>query len=161
MPCPSQSSWLNHPDYIRWTVQTMKFLIVKPSPLPILIPLWRHWPDNVKNMYFILIHYPCWWSCFWRWVTSFLPRQMTFLTSIYYKFQFLESRSGVLTTISSSWSVYNVLSLFIMKKFLVLIVSTVQEVIHIDHCDFTNTYQQSLRESNCHNTVHSTFSKKQ
>ena len=25
-----------HPDYIRWTVQTMKFLIVKPSPLPIL-----------------------------------------------------------------------------------------------------------------------------
>ena len=30
---------LNHPDYIRWAVQTMKFLIVEPSPLPILIPL--------------------------------------------------------------------------------------------------------------------------
>ena len=27
------------PDYIRWTVQTMKFLIVKPCPLPIRIPL--------------------------------------------------------------------------------------------------------------------------
>ena len=36
-PAQSQSSRLtpNHPDYIRWTVQTMKFLIVKPSPLPI------------------------------------------------------------------------------------------------------------------------------
>ena len=39
MPCPSQSSRFNHPDYIKWTVQTMKFLIVEPSPLPILIPL--------------------------------------------------------------------------------------------------------------------------
>jgi hypothetical protein len=29
----SQSFRLNHPDYIRWTVQTMKFLIVEPSPL--------------------------------------------------------------------------------------------------------------------------------
>ena len=38
MICPSQSSRLYHPDYIRWTVQTMKFLIVEPSPLPILIP---------------------------------------------------------------------------------------------------------------------------
>ena len=26
MPCPSQYSRFNHPDYIRWTVQTMKFL---------------------------------------------------------------------------------------------------------------------------------------
>ena len=39
MPGPSQSSRFNHPDYIMWTVQTMKFLIVEPSPLPILIPL--------------------------------------------------------------------------------------------------------------------------
>ena len=39
MPCPSQSSRLNHPDYIRRTIQTMKFLIVKPSLLHILIPL--------------------------------------------------------------------------------------------------------------------------
>ena len=39
MTCPSQSSRCNHPDYIRGTVQTMKFLIVEPSPLPILIPL--------------------------------------------------------------------------------------------------------------------------
>ena len=39
MTCPSQSSRFNHPDCIRWTVQTMKFLIVEPSPLPILIPL--------------------------------------------------------------------------------------------------------------------------
>ena len=38
-PCPSQSSRFNHPDYIRWTVQTMKFLIVNPSPLPIRIRL--------------------------------------------------------------------------------------------------------------------------
>ena len=34
MPCPSQSSRFNHPDYIRWRVETMKFLIVEPSPLP-------------------------------------------------------------------------------------------------------------------------------
>ena len=39
VPCPFQSSRFNPPDYIRWTVQTMKFLIVEPSPLPILIPL--------------------------------------------------------------------------------------------------------------------------
>ena len=29
----------NHPVCIRWTVQTVKFLIVEPSPLPILTPL--------------------------------------------------------------------------------------------------------------------------
>ena len=39
MTFASQSSRFNNPDYIRWTVQTMKFLIVEPSPLPILIPL--------------------------------------------------------------------------------------------------------------------------
>jgi hypothetical protein len=39
MTCPSQSSRLNPPDYIRWTVQTMKFLIAKTSPLPIRMPL--------------------------------------------------------------------------------------------------------------------------
>ena len=35
MSCPSQSSRFNHPEYIRLTVQTMKFLIVEPFPLPI------------------------------------------------------------------------------------------------------------------------------
>ena len=39
MPCPSQSSRFNHLYYINRTVQTMKCLIVEPSPLPILIPL--------------------------------------------------------------------------------------------------------------------------
>ena len=39
MPCPSQSFRFNHPDYIRWTLQTMKSLAVEPSPLPIVIPL--------------------------------------------------------------------------------------------------------------------------
>ena len=34
--CPSKYSRFNHSDYIRWTVQTMKFLIGEPSPLPIL-----------------------------------------------------------------------------------------------------------------------------
>ena len=29
-----QSSRYNHPDYIRWTVQAMKFLIVEPKALP-------------------------------------------------------------------------------------------------------------------------------
>ena len=28
MHCPSQSSRFNHPDYIRWTVQTLKFLTI-------------------------------------------------------------------------------------------------------------------------------------
>ena len=40
MTCPSYSWKFNHPDYIKWRVQTVNFLIVKPSPLPILIPLW-------------------------------------------------------------------------------------------------------------------------
>ena len=39
MPFPSQSSRFNHPNYIRWTVQTMKFLLFEPFPLSILIPL--------------------------------------------------------------------------------------------------------------------------
>ena len=43
MPCPSQSSRFNHPDYIRWTVQNMKFLIVEPSQFPILIPPEKFW----------------------------------------------------------------------------------------------------------------------
>jgi hypothetical protein len=34
MLCSSQSSRFDHPDYIRGIVQTMKFLIVEPSPLP-------------------------------------------------------------------------------------------------------------------------------
>ena len=37
--CTHLSLLHNHSDYIRWTVQTMKFLIVEPSPLPIWIPL--------------------------------------------------------------------------------------------------------------------------
>ena len=37
MTCPFQSSRLNHPNYIRWTIQTMKFLIAEPSSVPICI----------------------------------------------------------------------------------------------------------------------------
>ena len=36
MSCPSQFTRFNHPDYIKWMVRTMKFLIVEPSPIPIL-----------------------------------------------------------------------------------------------------------------------------
>ena len=39
MTCRSQSSRLNYPDYIRWSVQTMKFLIAESSPLPFRILL--------------------------------------------------------------------------------------------------------------------------
>ena len=46
LPSSILATWPAHlnsrfkdPDYVRWTVQTMKFLIVEPSPLPILIPL--------------------------------------------------------------------------------------------------------------------------
>ena len=35
-PSPHLCLLDNHFDYIRWPVQTMKFLIVEPSPLPIL-----------------------------------------------------------------------------------------------------------------------------
>ena len=44
MTCPSAR--LKHPDYIRWTVQTMQFLIVVHSPFHILITLvisWQIW----------------------------------------------------------------------------------------------------------------------
>jgi len=34
MTCPSQCSRFNHPDYIRRTVQMLKFFIVEPSSLP-------------------------------------------------------------------------------------------------------------------------------
>ena len=46
MTCPSHSSILNHPVYVRWAVQTMKFLILLPSPLPILIPLWSKYSPH-------------------------------------------------------------------------------------------------------------------
>jgi hypothetical protein len=48
----SQSSRLNHPDYISWTVQTMKFLIVEPSPLPIPIPLALLGPNIRRRILF-------------------------------------------------------------------------------------------------------------
>ena len=37
--CPFQSFIFDHPEYSRWTVQIMKFLLVEPSPLPIRILL--------------------------------------------------------------------------------------------------------------------------
>jgi hypothetical protein len=62
MICPSQASKLNHPDYIRWLVQTMKFLVVKPSPLPIYIPLGsKYSPQDPVFKYY--------WFC---WATSLL-----------------------------------------------------------------------------------------
>ena len=39
MICPSESFRLNYPDYIKWTVQTINFLIVETSPLPICNPI--------------------------------------------------------------------------------------------------------------------------
>ena len=41
MTCSCLSSRLNLPGNIRWKFQTIKFLIVEPSPLSILIPLGR------------------------------------------------------------------------------------------------------------------------
>ena len=57
MPCPSQSSRFNHPDYIRWTVQNMEFFIAEPSPIPILIPLGPKYspqvlPQFISNHWF-------------------------------------------------------------------------------------------------------------
>ena len=45
----TQSSRFNHPDYIRWTVQTMKYLIVEPSPVHILIILGPN--IRLKNLF--------------------------------------------------------------------------------------------------------------
>jgi hypothetical protein len=40
MSCPSHSSWLDHPNYVWWGVQSIKLLIMQSSPLPCyLIPL--------------------------------------------------------------------------------------------------------------------------
>ena len=57
MPCPPLSSRFNHPDYIRWTVQTMKFLNVVPSPLPIHIPLGSKYSpqDPVFNLMMMMM----------------------------------------------------------------------------------------------------------
>jgi hypothetical protein len=40
MSCPSQSSWLDHPNDIWWGVHSIKLFVMQPSPLPwYLIPL--------------------------------------------------------------------------------------------------------------------------
>ena len=64
LPCPSQSSGFNHFDYIRWTVQTMKFLIVEPSLLPILITVGPKYSpqDPVSNYGLLQLHYKMWLS---------------------------------------------------------------------------------------------------
>ena len=83
-PAHSQSARINHPDYIRRTVQTMKFLIVDPSPLPILIPLgskyslqdlvfkypWRNVCIYIRSLYilvntlYIYLIYLLWWGVY-------------------------------------------------------------------------------------------------
>ena len=50
MTCPSNSSRFNHPDYIWWTVQPVKFHNVKPSPLSILNNLKRNVRDHVLQI---------------------------------------------------------------------------------------------------------------
>jgi hypothetical protein len=40
MSCPSQSSWLHHPNDICWGVQSIKLLVMQSSPIPCyLIPI--------------------------------------------------------------------------------------------------------------------------
>jgi hypothetical protein len=34
MLCPSQSSWLDHPNYVWWGVQSIKLFVMQSSPLP-------------------------------------------------------------------------------------------------------------------------------
>ena len=48
MTCSSKSPRLNHPDYIRWTAQTMKFLIAESSPLSWFSK--RSWRDPIKDI---------------------------------------------------------------------------------------------------------------
>jgi hypothetical protein len=51
MHCLSRSSIFKHPNYIRQTVQTVKFITVEPSPLTNLIPLGPKYTsqDSVLN----------------------------------------------------------------------------------------------------------------
>ena len=51
MYCPSQSSWLYHPNHIWWGVQSIKPLVIQSSPLPLhLIPLGpKHPPQHPKQ----------------------------------------------------------------------------------------------------------------
>ena len=57
MTCPIQSSRPNHPDCIRWTVQTMEFLIVGHSPFPNAIPLGPNYsPQNPVLKCFKCLH---------------------------------------------------------------------------------------------------------
>ena len=57
MLCPSRSSRFNHPDYISWTVQTMKFLIVKPSALSIRYPLWLKYSSQDPVFKYLSLHF--------------------------------------------------------------------------------------------------------
>jgi hypothetical protein len=53
MSCPSQSSWLNHPNDIWWGVQSIKLFVMQSSPLPCyLIPLGpKYPPQNVSALF--------------------------------------------------------------------------------------------------------------
>jgi hypothetical protein len=47
MSCPSQSSWLDHPNDIWWGVQSIKLFVMQTSPLPCyLIPLGPKYPPQ-------------------------------------------------------------------------------------------------------------------
>ena len=50
MPCPSQYSRFKHSNYIRWTVQTMKFLVVEPAPLSVTEYILMKGTDIIKRI---------------------------------------------------------------------------------------------------------------
>ena len=52
MHCSSSSSKLNRPEYVNETEQTIRFLVVKPSSLPFLIPFgpkYSHPKSNISG----------------------------------------------------------------------------------------------------------------
>ena len=57
MTCPSQSSRLLNPDYIKRTGQTIKLLILKPSSLHIRIQLGSKYSPQDRKLYINFINY--------------------------------------------------------------------------------------------------------
>ena len=57
MPCPSQSSRFNHPDYIRWTVQTMKFFSC-PFFFTMVVPNYQSSSEALCDVF----EHPCFYS---------------------------------------------------------------------------------------------------
>jgi hypothetical protein len=46
MYCPLHSPWFNHPNDIRWRIQTVNFIIMQSSPRSVFLPFRSKYPPQ-------------------------------------------------------------------------------------------------------------------